>query len=120
MYKRPMFLRRGVRVTVLEALPQIVPAEDPAIGNALAEYLTAEGMEIHAGVAIERVERNGTYTVRFGREDHTGTATAEQLLVATGRRANAQTTGDQRRASNGLMRIGAGGGARDAQRAHPS
>ncbi len=88
-----MFLRLGVRVTVLEALPRIVPVEDPAIGNALAEYLTAEGMEIHAGVTIERVERNGSYTVRFQHDGRGGTATADQLLVATGRRANTKGFG---------------------------
>ncbi len=83
-----MFLRLGVQVTLLEALPRIVPAEDPAIGGALAEFLAAEGMEIHAGVTIEAVERNGRYTVRFQQDSRAGTATAEQLLVATGRRAN--------------------------------
>ena len=88
-----MFLRLGVRVTVLEALPRIVPAEDAAIGDALAEYLAAEGMEIHAGVTIERVERNGSYTVRFSQDDRASTATAEQLLVATGRRANTKGFG---------------------------
>ena len=85
-----MFLRLGVQVTLLEALPRVVPAEDPAIGNALAELLAAEGMEIHTGVTIERVERNGTYTVRFSQD---GTVTAEQLLVATGRRANTEGFG---------------------------
>ena len=83
-----MLLRLGVHVTVLEALPQIVPAEDPAIGNALAEYLAAEGMEIHAGVTIERVERNGRYAVHLSDQGRAITVTAEQLLVATGRRAN--------------------------------
>ncbi len=83
-----MFLRLGVHVTVLEALPRIVPAEDPAIGNALTEYLAAEGMEIHAGVTIERVERNGSYAVHLSDQGRASTVTAEQLLVATGRRAN--------------------------------
>ncbi len=83
-----MFLRLGVRVTVLEALPRIVPAEDPAIGLALAEYLVAEGMEIHAGATIEGVERDGGYTVRFSQDGRADSVTAEQLLVATGRRAN--------------------------------
>ena len=88
-----MFLRLGVQVTLLEAVPRIVPAEDPTIGDALAEYLAAEGMEIHAGVTIERVERNGSYTVRFQQDSRAGTVTAEQLLVATGRRANTEGFG---------------------------
>ncbi len=88
-----MFSRLGVRVTVLEALPRIVPAEDPAIGDALAEYLAVEGMEIHTGVEIGRVERNGSYTVQFSKNARPGTTSAEQLLVATGRRANTRGFG---------------------------
>ncbi len=88
-----MFLRLGVSVTVLEALPRIVPAEDPAIGNALAEYLANEGMEIRAGVTIEQVKRNKRYTVGFSENGHAGTVTADHLLVATGRRANTRGFG---------------------------
>ena len=88
-----MFLRLGVRVTVLEALSRIVPAEDPAIGEALAEYLAAEEMVIHTGITIERVERNGSYMVRFGEDGRVETVSAEQLLVATGRRANTEGFG---------------------------
>ncbi|MCH7677244.1 FAD-dependent oxidoreductase, partial [candidate division KSB1 bacterium] len=73
-----MFSRLGVRVTILEALPRIVPAEDPAIGNALAEYMASEGMGIHSGVTIERVERNGGYTVRFSQDGHAATVTAAE------------------------------------------
>ena len=76
----------------------------------LAEYLATEGIEIHAGVKIERVERDGSYTVRFQQDGRTGTATAEQLLVATGRRANTEgfglaggTVGKFRRARRGLL-----------------
>ena len=86
-----MFLRLGIRVTVLEALPRIVPAEAPAIGNALAEYLVTQEIAIHAGVTIQSVERNGSYTVRFSQDGQVGSVTADQLCVATGRRAN--TTG---------------------------
>ncbi len=88
-----MFSRLGVHVTVLEALPRIVPAEDPAIGQALAEYLAAEGIEIHVGVTIDRVQRNGIYTIDFSHENRAGTVTADQLLVATGRRANTKGFG---------------------------
>ncbi|MBI3983308.1 MAG: mercury(II) reductase [Gemmatimonadetes bacterium] len=88
-----MFARLGVRVTVLEALPRIVPAEDPAVGDTLAGHLAAEGLHIHAGVTIERVERSECYTVQFRAGARTGRATAEQLLVATGRRANTRGLG---------------------------
>jgi mercuric reductase len=87
-----MFARLGVRVTVLEALPWVVPMEDPEIGSALGDYLRREGLEVHAGVAIEQVRRDVRgYSVSFRDGSEVHTAHAERLLVATGRRAN--TTG---------------------------
>src|SRR5881296_2373492 len=37
-----MFARLGVKVTVLEALPRVVPSEDPDLGDALGAYLRQE------------------------------------------------------------------------------
>ena len=94
-----MFARLGVRVTVLEALLRVVPAEDADIGDALGDYLRSEGLEVHADIQIDRVSRASPgYAVQFraGREERT--ARASQLLVATGRRANT--------AGFGLERIG--------------
>ena len=84
-----MFARLGVRVTVLEALPRVVPAEDADIGNALGDYLRSEGVEVYTDIQIHRVTRaSDGFAVQFrtGREPRT--ARASQLLVATGRRAN--------------------------------
>ena len=84
-----MFARLGVRVTVLEALPTVVPAEDPEIGNALGDYLRGEGLGVRTGVRIERVSRTAAgYTASFSDDGRTAAVRAEQLLVATGRRAN--------------------------------
>lgn len=84
-----MFARLGTRVTVLEALPRVLPAEDPDIGNALGDFLRSEGLEVHSSAGIGRVSRaDDGYALeyRVGREVRT--ARAEQLLIATGRRAN--------------------------------
>jgi mercuric reductase len=89
-----MFARLGVKVTVLEALPRVVPAEDTDIGNALGDYLREEGLEVHAGVQIEQVGRAGNgYMVSFKDSGKPRVARAEQLLVATGRRANTRGFG---------------------------
>ena len=86
------YARLGTRVTVLEALPHIVPAEDVEIGQALATYLRAEGLDIHPAVAIRGVSgRRGAYRVEVTEDDTTRTFEAAELLVATGRRPN--TTG---------------------------
>ncbi len=84
-----MFARLGVRVTVLEALPRVVPAEDSDIGDALGDHLRSEGLEVHAEIHIDRVTRGSDgYAVQFRAGRETRTARAAQLLVATGRRAN--------------------------------
>ncbi len=94
-----LFARLGVRVTVLEALSRVVPAEDEAIGNALGDYLRSEGLEVHTDIQIDRVSRGSDgYAVQFHAGRETRTAHAVQLLVATGRRANS--------AGFGLDRIG--------------
>ena len=83
-----MFGRLGVKVTVLSRRSVVLPREDAAIGSALAGYLTAEGLDIRTDVTVERVERDGIYSVHFVESGKRQTATADQLLVATGRRAN--------------------------------
>jgi len=84
-----LFARLGVRVTVLEALPRVVPAEDADIGNALGDYLRSEALEVWTDMQIDRVTRGRDgYAVQFRTGRETRTARADQLLVATGRRAN--------------------------------
>jgi mercuric reductase len=82
------FARLGVRVTLLEALPRVVPAEDAEVGNALGDYLRSEGLDVQTGIRIDRVSRDSGYTIQFRAGGDTRTARADQLLVATGRRAN--------------------------------
>ncbi len=84
-----MFARLGVGVTVLEALPRIVAVEDPDISNALADYLRSEGLEVYTDVRVNRVSRGRDgYEVQYRASSAARIGRAEQLLVATGRRAN--------------------------------
>jgi mercuric reductase len=84
-----LFARLGVRVTVLEALPQVVPMEDPEIGQVLGGYLQAEGLEVHTDARIDGVSQHrGGRTVTFNQAAAARISHANQLLVATGRRAN--------------------------------
>ncbi len=88
------FARFGVKVIIVEALDRILPTEDPAISDALTRALRAEGIEIHTGVRVTRVERNESgYTLEVQDGSITGTLKAAQVLVATGRRANTEGLG---------------------------
>jgi mercuric reductase len=84
-----LYLRAGTHVTVLEALPRVVPLEEPEVGEALRGYLEEEGMVVRPGVRITRVERvGGRSRVAFLEDGREEVVEAEQLLVATGRRPN--------------------------------
>jgi mercuric reductase len=88
------FARFGVRVIVVEALERILPTEDPDVSEALTEALKAEGIEVHAGVRVARVERTERgYRLTVQQGSLTGTLEAEQLLVAAGRRPNTEDLG---------------------------
>lgn len=89
-----LYARMGTKVTALEALPRIVPAEDADIGEALAAYLREEGMDVHPGVAIRQVSGQlGAYRVEVDEAGDQRTYEAEQLLMATGRRPNTKGMG---------------------------
>ena len=89
-----MFARLGVEVTILEALPRLVPTEDPAIGEMLAEHIRAEGVVVDTAVEIEGVGRDDQgYTIKLREKDEQQALRVEQLLVATGRRANSDGFG---------------------------
>jgi mercuric reductase len=83
-----MFARLGVQVTVVEAMPRIVPAESSSIGEALAAYLKEEGIEIHTAASVRKVRRQSEVVVELAIGGAWKEIRAEQLLVATGRRAN--------------------------------
>ncbi len=79
-----IYSRFGTKVTVLETLPHILPAEDDEAAASLVPALEGEGIALHTGVTIERARHiadgwqlglSGGKTVRAG-----------ELLVATGRR----------------------------------
>ncbi len=81
------YARLGTRVTVLEALGRLVPAEDASVGPELAGYLAKEGIVCHVGVTVRRVSRVGrTYTIDGQVDGRAVTFTGDALLVATGRR----------------------------------
>src|SRR5579875_2776797 len=67
------FLHAGAEVTFLDIADRIAPFEEPEVSQALAGVLTDQGAVIHAGARAH------------GREL---AITAEEILVATGRRPN--------------------------------
>jgi pyruvate/2-oxoglutarate dehydrogenase complex dihydrolipoamide dehydrogenase (E3) component len=86
-----IFARFGTHVTVLEAQSQLLPGDEPEAGELLADSFVAEGIDVRAGVSAARVGYpNSQFTVVLQGGD---VLTAQQLLVATGRRTDLAALG---------------------------
>ncbi|MEO6605176.1 MAG: NAD(P)/FAD-dependent oxidoreductase [Aeromicrobium sp.] len=84
------FSRFDSQVTVLEVAPRILAPEEPESSELLAKVFEAEGIAVHAGVTIDRVDHDGKrFTVTCGDK----TYDADQLLIAAGRKARIDDVG---------------------------
>lgn len=87
-----MMARFGVRVTLLQRSPSVIPEHEPEVSRLLTGCLEHEGLEIVTGVQVERIDRMGGYRIvraRVGRRLET--FRAEHVLMALGRQP--QTAG---------------------------
>ena len=97
-----VFARFGASVTVVEALSQLLPLEEPESGSLLAAVFKQEDITVRTGVAAESVSHQGDqFSVKLASGEE---LTGDRLLVATGRRANL--------AGLGIGAIGLDAGAR--------
>src|SRR5438477_7323759 len=74
----------GTEVTILEALPRLVPIEDEEVSTQLARTFGRRGITIKTGVKVSKIERGGA-GARV--ETDAGRFEAEQVLMAVGRGA---------------------------------
>jgi pyruvate/2-oxoglutarate dehydrogenase complex dihydrolipoamide dehydrogenase (E3) component len=79
------YSRFGVEVTIADAADRALPLEEPESGELIAEVFRKEGIALHVGVGIERVEFADDEFRVFRKGDDTPLR-AEKLLIATGRR----------------------------------
>lgn len=79
------FRRLGSQVTLIEAGPQLLPAADPRASNILGEVLTAEGVTVRAGSAVEKAEISPNGFGFLLRLNDSSEVAATHLLVAAGR-----------------------------------
>jgi pyruvate/2-oxoglutarate dehydrogenase complex dihydrolipoamide dehydrogenase (E3) component len=83
-----LFARLGSTVIVLEMGDQILPKEDKEIADLLSSYLEDEGVEVHTGLRVEKVEKDGDAKVAIAtQDDQTLRFCVDEILVATGRQA---------------------------------
>jgi dihydrolipoamide dehydrogenase len=80
----------GTRVTVLEALPRVLPIEDEEVSTLLGRLFARRGITLKTGVKVSAVAPGGAGALV---ETDGGRLEAEQVLVAVGRAARTAGVG---------------------------
>jgi pyruvate/2-oxoglutarate dehydrogenase complex dihydrolipoamide dehydrogenase (E3) component len=73
--------RFGVQVTVVEAADRLLAVEEPESSVLVTRLFEEQGITVHTGVEVDRVEHDGTFVLMAGDLR----IEAEKLLVAAGR-----------------------------------
>jgi len=86
-----VYQRLGAQVTVLEMASGLLPKEDPDVAAFMEASLRAEGIALHTGTKVVRiaVEDGAKVCIAEDGSRHS----ADEILVATGRRANVEGLG---------------------------
>jgi dihydrolipoamide dehydrogenase len=83
--------RFGGEVALVEGAERVLPREPAPLGDALAEALRRDGMELHLGVHATEARRDGDdYVLALGDGSE---LRGDRVLVATGRRPRVQGIG---------------------------
>lgn len=88
------FLRIGSKVTLIEALEDILIAEEQELRKMLREVLEGEGMEIITGALVKGVEQEGRAVIlKVQQNGRIRTIRGTDLLIAVGRTPNTENIG---------------------------
>lgn len=83
--------RFGVRVTVLQHGPRLLPADEPEAGELIADVFSQEGIRVLTGVELQRASyADGAFTLDL---DSGEQLSADKVLVAAGRTPNLDDLG---------------------------
>ena len=85
------FAGLGTKVTILEALPRLVPNLDKEISQNLKMILKKRGVDIHTSASVQEVaEEDGRYVLRFTEKEQKREVSARYVLCAVGRVPNTE------------------------------
>src|SRR5260370_32693340 len=89
------YRRFGSRVSIVEVGLQLAGREDPDVADAVLEMLHDDGIEVHLGIKVLRVQGRSGQTVSLQMRTPAGGQAAEgsDLLVAAGRTPNTDGIG---------------------------
>ncbi len=89
-----IFRTFGSEVTLIEALPRILPIEDAECSDVIAKAYKKRGISVMAGVKVVKADvgaNEATLTLEVGGKSET--VTADQVLMAAGRAVNTEGLG---------------------------
>ena len=79
----------GRQVTILEAMPRLLPRMDRELGQGLASSFRKRGIDVHLSTRLSRIERDGEGLVLSAEEKGQPVLVhADSVLVSVGRRPN--------------------------------
>jgi pyruvate/2-oxoglutarate dehydrogenase complex dihydrolipoamide dehydrogenase (E3) component len=84
--------RFGAAVSIVEAGPRLAGSEEPEASELITDVLRGDGVDVHTGVAIERVEPYGPTGAQVELAGG-NVLRGERMLVATGRRSDLRALG---------------------------
>jgi dihydrolipoamide dehydrogenase len=88
-----IFNRMGVKITVVEMLPQILPYEDMEMATKLEGMLKQEGIEIYTNTTVKAItEKGNKKVVTFGDKE----SVVDLVLVAVGRKPYTEGLGAEK------------------------
>ncbi|GAW49482.1 FAD-dependent pyridine nucleotide-disulfide oxidoreductase [Nocardioides sp. PD653] len=86
-----VFARFGVRVTVVQHGPRLLPADEPEASALLEQVFVEEGIRVLTGIEVTQAAyADGAFTLRLDTGEN---LTADKLLVAAGRTPNLDDLG---------------------------
>jgi dihydrolipoamide dehydrogenase len=81
----------GVKITIIEAAPSLLPNEDLQLSRMLHRALTKRGVDVHVGTTVEsHTVNNGAVTCTLGNGQ---SVTAQHVVIAIGRAPNSAQMG---------------------------
>jgi dihydrolipoamide dehydrogenase len=84
----------GSEVTVLEAMPSILPGVDPQVAQVVARAFKKRNITVETGITITGVDAVGpALTLHAHRGDETGDLEVDAIVVSVGRRARSEGIG---------------------------
>jgi pyruvate/2-oxoglutarate dehydrogenase complex dihydrolipoamide dehydrogenase (E3) component len=89
------FARTGTAVTIIIRGTQLLSGEDSDVGETLTEYLREEGITIHTGAHVQRVDvrDDGRKVVHYLQDGGPAAVAADEIFYALGRVPNIEGLG---------------------------